>query len=125
MVLKVAVTGSRNWKDVDFITAKLERIKQQVDETGDRMFVLMGDARGADSIARQWAKNAKVGLTIYYADWHSYGKGAGPKRNQEIINAEPNILLAFPLNNSKGTWDCIRRAQKSGIETFIYDEYCN
>lgn len=53
------------------------------------------------------------------ADW-SKGKLGGAIRNQEMVNLNPDVVLAFPTPKSRGTWDCIARAWVRGIPTFIY-----
>jgi len=54
------------------------------------------------------------------ADWDQYGKKAGGIRNTWMLDdLEPgelvDVLLAFPLAGSIGTWDCIRKAKARGI----------
>jgi len=62
------------------------------------------------------------------ADWNRWGKSAGPRRNTEMLK----VLLAlvdcgyhgsveaFPLPNSIGTYDMIRKAQAANVETNVY-----
>lgn len=63
------------------------------------------------AVARGWAVEAMP------ADWKRFGNGAGPIRNQAMINREPkpDLLVAAPFGASPGTRDCIRRAKAAGI----------
>jgi hypothetical protein len=57
---------------------------------------------------------------VHYADWSSFGELAGPMRNQAMVDTGVDICLAFPLLGSRGTWDCVRRAQASGVPVIVY-----
>jgi hypothetical protein len=46
--------------------------------------VVSGTARGADRMGENWAKRKGVAIDSKPADWDTYGKSAGYKRNQEI-----------------------------------------
>lgn len=51
------------------------------------------------------------------ADWKKHGKAAGPIRNQSMLTEhKPDLVIAFPLGESKGTRDMIRKAKAAGIE---------
>jgi hypothetical protein len=54
------------------------------------------------------------------ADWTTYGRAAGPIRNQRMLNEyHPNLVLAFPDPESRGTWDMVRRAEKANVEVRV------
>ncbi len=90
-------------------------------------FVLVhgGCPSGADKIARDWFYEHGSGYTYYMdvflADWDTYGNGAGPLRNLKMVNAGADVGLAFPLGDSRGTADCIRKMQAADIPVRIYD----
>ncbi|KKL09598.1 hypothetical protein LCGC14_2564270, partial [marine sediment metagenome] len=84
--------------------------------------IIEGGARGADKIAREIAIELEIDVMEYPAEWDKYGEGAGPIRNQQMLDeAYPNLVLAFPLPDSRGTWDMIRRARAAGIEVKIIE----
>jgi predicted Rossmann-fold nucleotide-binding protein len=77
--------------------------------------IVTGGATGADHFAEEWAKLARVSRSVYLADWNQHGKGAGPIRNQEMLDkGQPTLVIAFP--GGKGTADMIARARAAGIE---------
>lgn len=53
-------------------------------------------------------------IESYPADWKRDGRGAGPIRNQRMIDeGKPHIVIAFP--GGKGTADMVMRAEMAGI----------
>lgn len=83
--------------------------------------IIHGNARGADSLAGQWAALNKITQIAYPANWKRNGKSAGPIRNQLMLDeALPALVLAFP--GGTGTADMIARAMKQGFKTRIIIE---
>ena len=106
--MKVLVTGDRNWTDRESIRSWLSKLQDQGYDT-----LIEGEARGADTIARQEAESMGYTIERYPAQWTSYGKAAGVKRNQQMIDeGKPDLVLWFhhDLKNSKGTRDMVNRA---------------
>lgn len=117
---RVIVTGSRDWWDEDKLWSAL--YDEYRGWTCDTMTVVHGGCpTGADAMAGEWAKlhAPEVKSDIYEADWNQYGKAAGPIRNQRMVDDGADIVLAFPLESSRGTWDCVRRAGIAGLEVRI------
>lgn len=83
----------------------------------DRKFrmVVMGDARGADSLAYHWACRLLLPVCRCRADWKTHGRAAGPIRNQQMLDEyKPTLVVAFP--GGSGTADMVRRAKAAGVE---------
>lgn len=73
-----------------------------------------GMATGADELCRAWAKANDVPIIKFKARWATYGKSAGPIRNQlMLVEGKPELVVAFPGGN--GTSDMIGRAKKAGV----------
>lgn len=123
--LRILVTGSREWTDVRAIQeAMATYIRRQ--PTVERIVLVHGGARGADSIAdnvwRIWMLNTALATPeIHRADWDRYGKSAGHRRNAEMIAAGADVVLAFPLGASPGTRGCIALAEKAGVPVVVYE----
>lgn len=112
--LIVLITGSRHYSDV-------ARIRDVLKLLPDGTIIVHGDAAGTDTIADMVAKDLGFKCIPCPADWLKYGKAAGGIRNQYMLDTyKPTLALAFPLEDSKGTYDMINRAKKAGIQTFIY-----
>jgi hypothetical protein len=77
--------------------------------------VIEGGARGADRLARNWAKLNGCHVQTFLADWQKDGRAAGPIRNQRMIDqGKPDLVIAFP--GGRGTADMVRRAKTAGIK---------
>ncbi len=67
------------------------------------------------SVRVQAIQNVLDNLKAIPADWDKFGKGAGPIRNQQMIDeGKPDLVVAFP--GGTGTADMVKRAKKHGIE---------
>jgi len=114
--MKVAIVGSR-----DFVCYKtfLEGIEQFTGLLGDITHVVSGGARGADTLAKQYADENDLPLTVFFPDYKRYGRYKAPlKRNEEIIDASA-FCLAFWDGESHGTKYTIGYAEKTGVPTKI------
>ena len=115
---KILITGSRHHENRRMIE------KAILDEVGvlspENVTIIHGNARGADLISDSIAREHNFNISSHSAKWDLFGKMAGNIRNQKMVDLEPDICLAFPLDNSIGTYDCIRRAKEAGIETKVF-----
>ena len=121
--IRLAVVGSRNYSQ-EFEEYIFEKLDLFLDShpRGSIEVIISGGAKGADSIARKWANERGFELVEYHANWGKYGRSAGPRRNTLIVN-DCTHLVAFPLTGSRGTWDSVRKAQRSrsreGVEKSV------
>jgi hypothetical protein len=107
MQQRVLVCGGRDYDDRD----QLFRILDAAHVANPIVCLIHGAARGADSLAADWALDRDVLCNAYPADWDRDGKAAGPIRNQRMLDeGKPHIVIAFP--GGRGTADMIRRAEK-------------
>jgi hypothetical protein len=133
---RLLVTGSRSFADASVMT---EALLSAIDDycLGLKVVVVHGNARGADRIAADAAR--QLGLLepeAHDAEWDGPcrptcqrghrrpGRGggticpaAGNYRNQAMVDLGADLVLAFPLGQSMftGTRDCMRRAVAAGI----------
>jgi len=76
--------------------------------------IISGMADGADTLAVEFAKWFHLKLHEFPADWNRYKNGAGPKRNQQMIDeGKPKLGIAFP--GGTGTRDMTTRLKFEGI----------
>lgn len=122
--MKILVCGGRDYKERTTVYLTLYNLCNEFglwteeDEYGNRLphdiHIIAGAARGADSIAIDWAVVNWTYFTEYPADWDTHGKAAGPIRNQQMLDeGKPDMVVAFP--GGRGTEDMVRRAKKAGI----------
>jgi len=75
--------------------------------------IISGGARGADTIASNYARDMGIVSEVYMADWDKYGNMAGPRRNREmLVKGRPDLVLAFP--GGPGTANMIQQATVNG-----------
>lgn len=113
--MKVLVCGSRHWCEIGE-----GEIARQIALSGATV-IIEGGARGADRIARLVAEKLGLEVVTFDADWEKHGKAAGPIRNQQMLDeGKPDLVLAFPLRGSIGTYDMIRRARRAGVRVEVF-----
>lgn len=100
--MKVIVTGGRDFEDKEMVARSLSALNPTL--------VVEGGARGADRLAREWAKANNVPFETVEADWSKFGKMAGHKRNRQMLELHPEAtVLAFP--GGRGTANCVAQAE--------------
>jgi hypothetical protein len=119
--LRVAVVGSRSWKDKFIIFRHLSCIQEHYFGTVDFTLV-SGGASGADSMGAKAADHLGWSIEIHLPDWKKYGKAAGHVRNELIIK-DADLVLAYWDGLSRGTEGSINIAKKLGKELIITYEY--
>lgn len=85
------------------------------------MEVVSGGARGADSLAALWARKNGVPFREFPADWDRFGKSAGFRRNREMLDDGPDLVVAFSedLAASKGTSMMVGLARDAGVPVIV------
>lgn len=122
--MRVLVCGSRTYTEAefDFMGTLMEGLGENYHRFGDPVTIIHGAAPGADSWANASAEAAPLPIEAYPADWDTYGKRAGYVRNVEMLNAKPDVVIAFvdkPLEESKGTAMMVDLAMKEGVPTYV------
>jgi len=116
---KVLICGDRNWSEREPIRSYLCKLQDWGFGT-----VIEGEARGADTIAREEAERMGFQVIEFPAHWEKYGRAAGPIRNREMLDQQPALVIAFHnnLSQSKGTQDTVEEARRRGIQVIVYPE---
>ena len=117
---RILIAGSRNFgshpDDKDLMRTTLEKIQQKLLDQGAHSITLVhGAARGADRLAGEIGHELGMSVEFHPAQWDVYGNRAGILRNQEMVDAGADIVLAFPVGESRGTRHCMRQAHKAGL----------
>lgn len=116
--MRILVTGSRAWTDRTAVTKALFDEGVKVSPLGTKwsdITLVHGAARGLDTIAAEIASDLGMQVEAYPADWETFGRAAGHRRNAVMVASGADICLAFPLGESRGTRGCMRLAEKAGI----------
>ena len=111
------VSGSRYYSNERKFFEKMDKYDKKY---GPFETIVQGEARGADELARQWAESRKRKVIGYKANWSKYGRAAGSLRNSQMLNqTSATILLSFPLQDSVGTWDMVRKARIHDLKVIV------
>ncbi len=105
--MKVAIVGSRDFKDLSFVEREMLRIIP----LSNIELIVSGGAKGVDTLAEEFASKHEIKTKIFNAEWEKYGRAAGPIRNAKIVD-EADLIIAFLAKGSKGTKSTINIAIK-------------
>lgn len=119
-VFKLLIAGGREFNDYFKLKEEANKIIRNVD---GKIVIVAGGARGADNLAKLFAREKNYDYEEHPADWDTYGKSAGYRRNVEmaksILKSKDGALLAFWDKQSKGTYNMIDIAKSNHIPTTI------
>lgn len=137
--MKILVCGSRTLAEEHRVVVEVvldgwyqywTKTWSKILKNDERFEVISGAAPGADTFGAVWARRlvrvpgARVDLVEVPADWDRYGKAAGPKRNQVMLELKPDLGLAFVdklLAESRGTQDMVRRLAKANVQYVVHE----
>lgn len=112
---RIAIVGSRNFPLLFMVRAYVWGLHFNRPET----IVVSGGAAGVDTAAVEEAQRLKMTTEVYPADWKTYGRGAGFKRNADIIRNADEVV-AFWDEISKGTKHTIDLAKAAGKPVTVF-----
>ncbi len=104
--MRVLVCGGRDYDDAEAVRHSLDMVRAES--------IITGGAKGADELGVKEAVRRGIKPIIFMAEWKKHGKGAGPIRNQQMLDeGKPDLVMAFP--GGRGTADMVRRAKAAGV----------
>ena len=110
----IVITGGRTFAHEEALRAALDAIHKEAAVT----LLVHGCARGADSLAEEWAWSRGLKSEGHVAFWRAVGKRAGLERNERMIKAHlgARALIAFP--GGRGTEHCVWTARRLMVPVF-------
>ena len=124
MKYNIIIAGSRDFSNYTIVKKSLKNflISKQ---TSDKPTIICGMARGADMLGYRLAKEFKLPLKEFPADWSRFGKCAGYIRNEQMAKYAQEhgngVLFAFWDGRSKGTKLMIGLAKKYNLDIHIFN----
>lgn len=133
---RVMVTGSRTFGVCPHVPKELnpppcplvvehealmiEAFKAHVKPLGFPVELIHGDAEGADKMAAALWSRFGLGPITAFPYIKELGNGGGHARNGVLVAHMPDLVLAFHLDDSRGTADAIRQAKAAGLTVEVY-----
>lgn len=114
--MKVIVAGGRDFNSFSLLSSKLDFFLKDLNK--EDIEIVSGKAKGADTLGERYAKERGLKIKEFPADWNTFGKMAGPRRNTEMANYA-DCLVAFWDGESKGTDHMIWTANNLGLKVRV------
>lgn len=115
--LRVIIAGSRNITDYDIVKKAITVSFGLM--AWDIVQIVSGGASGVDHLGERYAKENNIPLRVFPAQWYTYGRSAGARRNG-VMACNADALIAI-TNGSPGTANMIKLAMKKKLQTFVYE----
>lgn len=114
--MRIIVCGGRDFQEKEKVYSVLDDFLKLY----PALEIISGMARGADSLAAEWAVDRQVKLWRVFADWEQFKKAAGFIRNKRmLVEYQATKVVAFP--GGSGTKHMTTLAKKAGIEVFEFN----
>ena len=123
--LRIIIAGSREFNNYNLLKTSIKDILKNTSFEGiNKIKIISGTARGADQLGERFAKQFKLEVVKFPANWDVYGKRAGYIRNEEMAkySVKDNnygMLVAFWDGESRGTKHMIDLAKKHRLEVHV------
>ena len=105
------ICGGRDFKDKVMFNSAMSDLMEL---KGCPNRVVHGAARGADTLANDWAERLALDIISMPADWDKYGRSAGHIRNAAMLIHKPSLVVAFP--GGRGTASMVQKARAANVD---------
>lgn len=113
----VVIFGTRTFRDYKLfekeVTKFLDRVMKEEGLPQERIYIVEGEASGADKMAVRYALEYGYEYKPFPADWKTYGRRAGMIRNEDM-SVEARWGIGFWDGQSVGTKGMINICKKYG-----------
>lgn len=114
---KIIIAGGRTFEDYDYLEKCVKEHFSAIENKN--IEIVSGGAKGVDKMGERFAYENYFTCTIFEADWASFGRSAGPKRNAQMAEYATH-LIAFWDGESKGTMSMIKLAKKNNLDVKVF-----
>lgn len=114
---RIAFTGGPDCNDHQRIWAALDKVRAK---HPDMVLLHGGSPRGAERIAACWADSRKIAQIVFKPDWAKHRNAAPFKRNDQLLDALPTGVIAFPGSGISA--NLADKARKLGIQVWRFSE---
>lgn len=116
-MFRVIIAGGRDFSDYELLSNTMGDYLSRIE---DDISIVCGQARGADTLGEQYAKEHNHSIQYFPANWKRYGKAAGHIHNTEITK-NADALVAFGDGQSLGTKHMIATAEQLGLSVLVVE----
>lgn len=109
-VFRIIVCGSKDFCNYDLLKKKCDYYISSRLEKGNKIEIISGGAKGAESLGEKYAKEKGYSFKIIPIQWDKYGKRAGYLRNSKMAEIS-NACIAFLCKDEE--------SKAKGIEMMI------
>lgn len=113
--MRLLVSGSRTWDDEEAVREVLRDAWKRIGAAT----LVHGGARGLDRMAAGIWSGAGLPVEEWPADWERFGRSAGFRRNEAMVEAGADLCAVFVRSGSRGASHTARIAQAAGIPTRV------
>jgi len=110
--MRTIIAGSRSINNYATVCQAVQRSGFSISR------VLSGMAAGVDTLAIRYAKDYGLPLDRFPAQWSTWGRSAGYRRNVQMAE-NADALIAVWDGNSRGTRHMIQVAKAQGLKLFV------
>lgn len=114
--MRLIVAGGRDFNDYELLEYNLTHILKNF--SYDEITLICGEAKGADSLGKNFALKNGIKIESYFPDWNLHGKRAGTIRNKQMAENGTH-LVAFWDGKSRGTNSMIELAEERKLEVIV------
>lgn len=117
---RIIICSSRDFCDTKIFNETMKNLRINAERSD--IEIISGHARGADRMGEIFAKENNIRLKIFPAQWDKYGKSAGYRRNDQMLQyalQEHAIVIAFWDGTSRGTKHMIDTSRRIGAEVHV------
>ena len=130
--MRVAIIGGRNYglnlKEQEWMWKELDDLREKYEDTngGAWKVIVSGGAKGADTVAQQWAKSRLLPF-ILFKPYHlidntiQYHPRYFFTRNKQIVD-NSDLVVAFWDGESSGTRHAVRYAKSMNKPVIVFQQ---
>lgn len=107
--VRIIIAGSRDIDNYQLIVKNVELFLDGILPTD--IEVICGEARGPDTLGRQWANERGIAVRSMPADWDGLGRSAGHIRNDAMAKVATHCIV-FWDGKSNGSLGMMKLAKK-------------
>lgn len=114
----VVVCGGRDFSDRDYLFSCLDKQLRKMKRNG-RIIIVHGGAKGADTLAGEYAKHNNYQCVVVPAKWKTDGRKAGPIRNQRMAEYATHVIA---FDGGRGTNHMVSYSTKLGLPVKMFSK---